>query len=62
MLCVPGPDEPGFVGKHDCLYAVAEVELLQEVVDVSFDRRIADEQLSSDLRVGQPTRDQFEDV
>jgi hypothetical protein len=44
-------NEPGFVGEHDRLYAVAEIELLQQVVDVGLDRRVGDEQLLSDLCV-----------
>jgi hypothetical protein len=30
-------EEPGLVGKHDCLHAVAEPQLLDDVRDVCLD-------------------------
>ena len=38
-------EEPGLVGEHDRLDAVAEVELLEDVRDVRLDGRVADEEL-----------------
>jgi len=44
-------EDPGFVGKHDGLHAVSEVELLQEVRHVRFDCGFGDEELLADLLV-----------
>src|SRR4051794_13620279 len=57
-----GPGEAGFVGEHDCLHAVAELEFSEEVSDVSFHGRLADDQFVGDLDVGQAPGEEFEDV
>jgi hypothetical protein len=57
-----GSDEPGFVGKDDDLDAVAEVELREDVGDVALDCRLAEVQLSRDLRVRQSARDGARDL
>ena len=43
--------EPRLVREHDCLDAVTEVELLEDVRDVCLDGRVADVELSADLNV-----------
>jgi hypothetical protein len=48
--------EPGLVGQHDRLDAIAETELLEDVGDVGLDGGLADVQLFADLRVGQAGR------
>jgi hypothetical protein len=44
-------EEPGLMGEHDRLHAVAEVELLKDVRDVRLDGGLADVELVPDLRV-----------
>jgi hypothetical protein len=41
--------EPGLVGEHHRLDAVAEAELLEDVRDVCLDGRLADVELLTDL-------------
>ena len=55
-------DEPGLVGEHDRLDAVAQVELLEDVRDVRLDGRLADVELLADLGVREAAGDQAEDV
>src|SRR5437016_10305192 len=55
-------EESRLVREHDCLDAVAEVELLEDVGDVCLDGGVADVELSSDLGVGEATGDQAEHV
>jgi hypothetical protein len=50
------------VREHDRLHAVAQPELHQHARDMRLDRRIAHDQLGSDLGVRQPARDQLEDL
>ena len=52
------PDDPGLVGEHDGLDAVAEVELVENVRDVGLRRVLADEELGGDLGVRQAARDE----
>jgi SAM-dependent methyltransferase len=49
---LPGPDEPGLVGQHDRLNAVAEAQLGQDPPDVGLDRGLGDEEPLGDLCVG----------
>src|SRR3712207_6679030 len=58
----PGVDQPGAIGEDDELDAVAEPELLEDVRDVRLHRGVADHEPLRDLRVGQPARDQPEDL
>ena len=51
-----GLEQPGLVGEHDGLDAVAQVELLEDVGDVRLDGRLADEQLLPDLGVREAAR------
>src|SRR3954471_3644812 len=46
-----GYEDTGPIGEHDCLDAVAQVELLEDVGDVRLDRRVADEEALADLGV-----------
>src|SRR5215207_7301033 len=48
-----GCKEVRLMGQHDCLDAVTEVELLEDVRDVRLDRGVADVELLADLRVGE---------
>ena len=48
--------------EHDCLDAVAEVELLEDVRDVRLDGRVADVELLADLGVREAAGDQTKDV
>ena len=50
------------MGKHDCLDAVTESQLLEDVRDVRLDRRLADVELLANLRVGEAARDQAQHV
>jgi hypothetical protein len=50
------------IGEYDCLDAVAEVQLLEDVRDVRLDGGVADVELFRDLGVGQAVRDQAEDL
>src|SRR5216683_4701013 len=52
-----GLDEPGFVGEHDGLDAVAEVELGEDPVYVCLDGGCLDNELLGDLGVGEPARE-----
>src|SRR5262245_9386430 len=55
-------EESGVIGEYDSLDAVTEAELLQDVLDVGLDGRLADVELPPDLRVGQAVGDEPEDV
>jgi len=55
--CASAAKEARFVGEHDCLDAVPEAQLLEDVGDVRLDRRVADVELLADLRVGEAPRD-----
>ena len=44
-------DEAGFVGEHDGVDPVAQVELAQDALDVRFDGGLAEDQLAGDLWV-----------
>src|SRR5437867_1366729 len=55
-------EDPRLVGEHDCLDAVAEVELLEDVGDVRLDRRLADVELLRDLPVREAAGDQARDI
>ena len=48
--------------EHHGLHPVAEAELLEDVGDVRLHGGLADVELGADLRVGQPSRDQPEDL
>src|SRR5688572_1334752 len=50
------------VGEHDCLDAVAEVELLEDVRDVCLHGGVADVELLADLRVRKAAGNQPKDV
>ena len=52
-LVAPGLCEPGFVGEHDGLHAVAEVELAEEMGDVG---RAATRALVGDAGASRPVR------
>src|SRR5438270_12318043 len=51
-------EESRLVREHDCLDAVAEVELLEDVRDVCLDGGVADVELSADLGAREATGDQ----
>jgi hypothetical protein len=53
-------DEAGFVGEHDGLGAVTEVQLGQDAADVGFGSLPGDEQGVADLGIGQAAGDQPE--
>src|SRR4051794_2574401 len=55
-------EESGLVREHDCLDAVAEVELLEDVRDVCLDGRVADVELLADLDVREAAGDQAKHV
>src|ERR1700759_1469176 len=55
---VARPYEPGLVGEHDGLHAVAQPELLQDPVHVRLDGRAADDEPGGDLAVREAARDQ----
>lgn len=55
-------DEPAFVRQHDCLGAIAQIELRQHLSDMGLDGLLGDEQPLGDLDVGQSAGDQFEDL
>src|SRR5437660_8910679 len=57
-VCLSWCYEPGFVGEHDGLDAVAEVELHEDPGDVSLDGAVADDELLGYLGVGEPARDE----
>ena len=54
--------QPGFIGEHDGLDAVAQAELSQDPANVDFHRALGQEQAGGDLAVGQASRDAGEDV
>ena len=54
----PGVTSPGFVREDHRLHAVAHPELHQHVRHVRLDRRVADHEVGSDLRVRAPAREQ----
>ena len=55
-------DEPGAVGEHDRLHAVAEPELLEDVPHVGAHGGIRDEEPRRDLAVRISLADQREDL
>ena len=55
-------EEPRLVRKHDCLHAVAEVELVEDVRDVCLDGGLADVELEPDLCILEATSDQAKDL
>src|SRR5207248_10818479 len=55
-------EESRLVREHDCLDAVAEVELLEDVGDVCLDGGVADVELFADLGVREAAGDQAEHV
>jgi hypothetical protein len=57
-----GTDEPGFVGEHDRLHAVAKPKLHQNAGDVSLGRVLAHHELVGDLCVGEAARDESQDL
>src|SRR5205809_1424800 len=59
---VAGADDPRLVGEHHRLDAVAQAELAQDPGDVALDRRLAEEELPRDLRVGHAARDEAQDL
>jgi hypothetical protein len=58
----PRANQPGLVGQDDRLHAVAEVELAQYSVHVSFDGSIADEQRGRNLGIRPASPDQLKDL
>src|SRR5207247_261824 len=55
-------EEPRLVREHDCLDAVTEVELLEDVRDVCLDSGVADVEVLCDLCVGEAVDDQAKDL
>src|SRR5262245_15952227 len=53
-LGLAGLDDPGLVGEDDCLHAVTQLELGQDVRDVGLHGRLAEEELAGDLGVRAP--------
>jgi len=53
-LHVAGAHEPGLVGEHDGLDAVAQAELGEQAPDLGLDRRVADDELRRDLAIDIP--------
>src|SRR3954467_9664857 len=53
-------DEPGLVGQHDRVDAIAGVELAEDALDVCLDGGLAEHELGRELRVRQAARDQGE--
>ena len=51
-------DEARFVGVHDGLHSIAQVELHEDMRDVGFDGCLADEERGGDLGVGEPAGDE----
>lgn len=62
MALIEWPNNAGFVGEDDCLDAVAEVELGEDVRDVGFDGVLAQHELGCDLRVGAAWCDEAKDL
>src|SRR6267378_2285264 len=52
-----GARETCLVGEDDGLHAIPQVELVENVRDMSLDRRLGDMQARGDLCVGEPPRD-----
>src|SRR5262249_43252743 len=50
-LEIPGGDEPGLIGQNDCLYAVAQPELAENMSDMRLGRVLADHEGVGDLGV-----------
>jgi hypothetical protein len=50
-------DDAGFVGQDDCLDSVAKVEFVEHSGNVSLDRERGEDELFSDLGVGEAARD-----
>ena len=61
-LATAGLDEPGFVGGHDGLYAVAQSEFVQDARHVRLDGGRAEGQLVCDLGVLEPACEQLQDL
>ena len=55
-------EETGLVCQYDCLHAIAEVELLEDVRDVCLDGGVADEELLCDLSIRKTAGDQSKDL
>lgn len=55
-------EEPRLVCEHDCLDAIAEVELLEDVRDVCLDGRVADVELLRDLCVREAAGNRAKDL
>ena len=62
LLFSPGCTSPGFVGEHDCLGPVGQVELRQDVRDVGLDRGFGDEQRAGNRGIGLPAADEPQDL
>ena len=54
--------KPRAVGEADRLYAIAEPQFGEDVVDVRFDGRLAEEQCRGDLGVGVSMGDEAQDL
>src|SRR5437867_12614319 len=54
--------ETALVCEHDRLRAVVQIELGEDACDVGLDRRVADEELTRDVAVRKPARDQAENL
>src|SRR5580765_5700524 len=61
LLCRAGSGQSVLVGVVDGLGAVAGAGLCEDVVDVGFDRGVAEDQLAGDLEVGQAGADEGQD-
>src|SRR5262249_27745285 len=61
-LGVSGFNDSGFVGEHDCLDAVANVELGEYPCDVGLDGCGAEEEAGADLGVREPASQELEDL
>ena len=55
-------DEAGLVGGHHGLRPIADVQLHQDVPDVSLDGRLADREVPRDLGIREPARDQAQNT
>src|SRR5690348_2999554 len=58
----PGADEAVFVGVHDGLNAVAQLDLAEYTADMGLDSGLGQRQLGGDLGVGQPGGDLGKDL
>jgi hypothetical protein len=61
-VAFPGNDEPALVGENHQLGPVPGVELGEDARHMRLAGESADLQQSTDLGVGQPTGDQFDDL